>query len=210
MHYGFHNVKRSGEAKNADEDAAASYPDHLKAIIEEASTSPSRSLTWVKQACSGSKCLKAYTHEKSDPGFKAFKDHFTLLLGADVTRDCKLKPVMVYQAYNPHALKGYDKGSLPVHWYTNSSGWMTGHTFQAYSKAALAHKLKEYCTSQGLPFHILMVLDNASTHPHVLQDLHSDIKSVFLPPNTTSLLQPMDQGAIQMFKTLPSGDAVCP
>ena len=27
--YGFHNVKHSGEAKNADEDAAASYPDCL-------------------------------------------------------------------------------------------------------------------------------------------------------------------------------------
>ena len=34
-HYGFHNVKRSGEATRADEDAAASYPDRLMAIIEE-------------------------------------------------------------------------------------------------------------------------------------------------------------------------------
>ena len=74
-------------------------------------------------------------------------------------------------------------------------------TFSRYSKAALVHKLKEYCTSQGLPFHTLMVLDNAPAHPHVLQDLHSDIKFVFLPSNTTSLLQPMDQGVIQMFKT---------
>ena len=54
--------------------------------------------------------------------------------------------------------------------------------------------------SQGLPFRILMVLDNAHTHPHVLQDLHCDIKFIFLLPNTTSLLQLMDQGIIQMFK----------
>ena len=53
---------------------------------------------------------------------------------------------------------------------------------------------------QSLPFHILMVLDSAPAHPHVLQDLHRDIKFVFLPPNTTSLLQPMDQGVIKMFK----------
>ena len=33
--YGFHNVKRSEEATSTDEDAAASYPDRLKAIIEE-------------------------------------------------------------------------------------------------------------------------------------------------------------------------------
>ena len=62
------------------------------------------------------------------------------------------------------------------------------------------HKLKEYCTSQGLPFHILTVLDNATTHPHVLQDLHRDIKFIFLLPNTKSLLQPIDQGVIRMFR----------
>ena len=62
------------------------------------------------------------------------------------------------------------------------------------------HELKDYCTSQGLPFRILMVLDNAPAHPHVLQDLHYNIKFVFLPPNTVSLLQPMDQGVIQMFR----------
>ena len=75
-----------------------------------------------------------------------------------------------------------------------------GHIHQAYSKTQLVHELKEYCTSQGLPFKILMVPDNSPAHPQVLPDLHSDIKFVFLPPNTTSLLQPMDQGVIKMFK----------
>ena len=45
-----------------------------------------------------------------------------------------------------------------------------------------------------------MVLDKDPAHPQVLQDLHQDIKFVFLPPNTTSLLQLMDQGVIKMFK----------
>ena len=116
-------------------------------------------------------------------------------------RDYKLKPVMVYYAENPRALKCYDKTSLPVLWYANSSGWMTGHTFQVYSKAALVNKSKGHCMTRGFPFCILMVLDDAPAHPHVLQDLHSNMKFVFLPPNTKSLLQPMDQGVIQMFET---------
>ena len=60
------------------------------------------------------------------PGFKAFKGHFTFLLGANLMGDCKLKPILVYHAKNQRALKGYDKNSLLVHWYSNSSGWMTG------------------------------------------------------------------------------------
>ena len=117
--------------------------------------------------------------EESAPSFKAFQDHFTFLLGANLTEDCNFKPVMVYHTETPHALKGYDKSSLPVHWYVNSSGWMTGHIFQAYSKVQLVHEFKEYCMSQGLSFHILMVFNNAPAHSHVLQDLHSDIKFVY-------------------------------
>ena len=35
MRYGFHSVERLGETKSANEDAAASFPDCLRAIIEE-------------------------------------------------------------------------------------------------------------------------------------------------------------------------------
>ena len=46
--YGFTNVKHSGEPKNADDDAAASYPDRLGAIIKEwGVTSPRKCSTWM-------------------------------------------------------------------------------------------------------------------------------------------------------------------
>ena len=155
----------------------------------------------MKRACSG-RCLNARTSRgrRSLPWVQSIQGPFHPPAGANLTGDCKLKPVLVYYAENPRALKGYDKTSLPVHWFANSSGWMTGHIFQAYSKTQLVHELKEYCTSQGLPFKILMVLDNAPAHLQVLSDLHSNIKFVFLLPNTMSLLQPIDQGMIKMFK----------
>ena len=64
----------------------------------------------------------------------------------------------------------------------------------------LFYELKEYCMSQGLPFKILMLLDNAPWHPEWLSDLHSNVRFVYLPLNTKSLLQPMDQGMIKMLK----------
>ena len=78
---------------------------------------------------------------------------------------------------------------------------MTGDIFQSYVKDHLENELREYCRSQGLPFKILMLLDNAPAHPQVLLDLNEDISFVYLLPNTTSLIQPMDQGIIRMFKT---------
>ena len=44
---------------------------------------------------------------------------------------------------------------------------------------------------------IALVLDNAPCHPKLTL---SNIELVFLPPNTTSHLQPLDQGIIANFK----------
>ena len=44
---------------------------------------------------------------------------------------------------------------------------------------------------------ILFIMDNCSAHPDVQM---SNIKLVFLPPNTTSKLQPCDAGVIQAVK----------
>ncbi|KAK8390500.1 hypothetical protein O3P69_010294 [Scylla paramamosain] len=48
---------------------------------------------------------------------------------------------------------------------------------------------------------ILLLVDNTPSHQPSLQNLSSNIKLAFLPPNTTSLLQSCDQGLIQTFKS---------
>jgi hypothetical protein len=49
-------------------------------------------------------------------------------------------------------------------------------------------------------FKILLLVDNAPAHPHNLNDLYDNVKVVFLPPNTTALIQPMNNGVIAAFK----------
>lgn len=61
-------------------------------------------------------------------------------------------------------------------------------------------EVKQYCNREGIPFKILLILDNAPGHPPHIGDLHPNINVVYLPPNTTSIIQPMDQGAIATFK----------
>ena len=47
---------------------------------------------------------------------------------------------------------------------------------------------------------IALIIDNCTTHPHV-ENLKW-VKLIFLPPNTTSHKQPMDQGITRALKAV--------
>ena len=51
----------------------------------------------------------------------------------------------------------------------------------------------------GKQGNVLLLLDNAPTHPsaELLERENGKFKVKFLPPNVTSLLQPMDQSVIE-------------
>ncbi|CAN2388797.1 hypothetical protein PRIEUP_LOCUS16743 [Pristimantis euphronides] len=55
-----------------------------------------------------------------------------------------------------------------------------------------------YYWDENILFNILLPLENTLGHPPYLDDFHP--KVVYLPSNTTSLIQPMDQGVIAIFK----------
>ncbi|XP_004381438.1 lengsin [Trichechus manatus latirostris] len=57
-----------------------------------------------------------------------------------------------------------------------------------------------YCLKNSIPFEILLILENAPGNPPHVDDLNQEVKVVYLPPNVTAVIQPMDQGAIATFK----------
>ncbi|XP_047473466.1 tigger transposable element-derived protein 1-like [Penaeus chinensis] len=198
--YGFHNLKMTGEAASADVGAAKTYPATLKKIIEEGGYTSKQSFN-IDETCLFWKKLPNRTYitaeEKTAPGFKASKDRLTLLFGANAEGDCKLKPALVYHSENPRALKGYVK---TCYWYSNKKGWMTGSIFKDYF-GKLEKELELYCEKEEIPFKILLLLDNAPSYPPSAENLSNNIQLAFLPPNTTSILQPCDQGIIKTFKS---------
>jgi hypothetical protein len=66
--------------------------------------------------------------------------------------------------------------------------------------------IKDYLENHDLSLKALLLLDNAPGHPKDLDDnLLTDFPWLtvqFLPPNTTSLIQPMDQEVIAGFRKL--------
>ncbi|XP_042225918.1 tigger transposable element-derived protein 1-like [Homarus americanus] len=193
------NIRVSGEAANADMVAVREFPKLLLKIIDEVLYIPEQVFNVDETGLYWKKMLdRTYIakEEKTMPGFKALKDRITLLLGGNAAGDCKLKPLLAYHSENPRALKGVIKASIPVVW----KAWMTQVLFKDWFFHNFLPDVENYCNNKNLPFKILLVLDNAPGHPSFLDDFHVNIKVVYLPPNTTSVLQPMDQGVIASFK----------
>jgi hypothetical protein len=132
--------------------------------------------------------------EKTAQGHKLAKGRLTLLLGGNASGHFKLI------SENPKTFKGKVKTLLPVTWRSNSKAWVIANLFQDWFSNTFVPAVKAYLLESNLSFKCLLLLDNAPGHPQSLGDLFPEVKVVFLPTNTTSLLQPMDQTVNATFK----------
>ena len=79
---------------------------------------------------------------------------------------------------------------------------MDSKLFEAWFHDKFVPHVKKFCEQNGIEFKILLLLDNAPAHPSTarLQSRGGEVTTMFLPPNTTSILQPMDQGILEALK----------
>ena len=153
---------------------------------------PDKSLVVTKDQCKGG---------------KRSKERYTILLCSNWTGSNKLKPLVIGKTFflfleknfrvfsgrsrKPRCFKNVNVDKLPVVWRANKTAWMNANLFAEWLKEVDASMKKN-------SRHILLFLDNAPCHPIDVQ--LSNVKLVFFPPNTTSVVQPLDQGVIHSFK----------
>jgi len=126
-------------------------------------------------------------------GTKQSKDRVTVLFTCNSIGTEKLRHLFIHKYENPRALKNINKNSLPVNYYWNKKSWMQVSIWNDYLK-----KLDSRMKVQNR--HILLLVDNAPTHALYENTNLTNIVIEHLPPNTTSHLQPCDQGIINSFK----------
>lgn len=202
---------RHGETASSDHKAAEEFVKKFEELINQEGYIPQQvfncdetGLFWKKMP------RRTYitAEEIKMPGHKPMKDRLTLALCANASGDCKVKPLLVYHSENPRAFKKHKilKERLEVMWRSNPKAWVTRQFFVEWVNLVFGPAVKKFLEENDLPMKCLLIIDNAPAHPSGLEDdileEFSFIKVLFLPPNTTPLLQPMDQQVISNLKKL--------
>ena len=115
------------------------------------------------------------------------KERLTLAVLTNASGSDK-RVFVIGKSARPRCFKGVKQVPLP--YFSNSNSWMTADLFShlcATFDADMRRKNRR----------VILIVDNATCHKFTPL---TNVKLVFLPPNTTSLIQPLDQGIIRAFK----------
>ncbi|KAG7171500.1 Tigger transposable element-derived protein 4-like 1 [Homarus americanus] len=119
------------------------------------------------------------------------KERLTFMVGVNMDGSEKLPLLVIGQMKDPRAVMDVD--TLPLPYEANDSAMMTSSIFESWVR-----QLDEQY--QNLNRNIIILVDSCPAHPHV-DDLNS-VQLIFLPKDSTSQLQPVEQGVIQNLKTV--------
>lgn len=190
LRHGLKSKVIHGEANDAKEDGAASFRSNiLPRLLEKYEekdifNADETGIMWRMLS------NRSYVFAKSRNirGSKKLKDRLTILVTVNMTGTEKLG-LVIGKSKNPLSFRGRTFPSTLEYDYS-TKGWMTTVIWEKYLK-----RINQRMRFQNRK--ICLLVDNFSGHtdPNC-----SNIEVVFFPPNTTSILQPCDQGIINSFK----------
>ena len=121
-------------------------------------------------------------------GRKKSKVRLTRMAAASAVAE-KLPMFVIWKSKNPRCFKNVKH--LPCEYKSQKKSWMNSEIFEEWVRK-LDRKFRANDRN------IALIIDNSPAHPSISN--LTNVQLVFLPLNTTSILQPMDQGVIRSLK----------
>lgn len=188
--HGLMSFNFSGESGSADLNAVRENLPQLRSIVEQFQPCDVFNMdeTGLFFCMSPDRTIATRQLE----GNKKSMIRMTIALTANADGSEKLEPLFIGKSLKPRAFKGKSPEQLGISYRANQKAWMTSLIFQEWlqnfdRKMRIAERK------------VLLLLDNAPSHVVVNLEL-KNITVQFLPPNTTSVIQPMDAGIIAAMK----------
>lgn len=139
----------------------------------------------------------AHAKESSAPGRKQNKERITFMPCCNSTGTHKLKLFVLGKSNKP---RSFGNSNIPVVYKGQKRAWVTREIFTEWFHTCFVPAVRRKMKELNLPPKAVLILDNAPGHPEKLVSDDSQISVMFLPPNCTPLIQPMDQHVIQAIK----------
>ena len=196
-----HNIKGStvaGESAGVDRTVVDDWKEKLQRITAgyapEDVYNMDESGIFYRTTTSDNDTLTMKGRQRCSGGERA-KDRLTLVLCASMSGG-KEKPLVIGRSAKPRCFKNVDMSSLPVTYAHNSEAWMTSDLFQKW--------LRDFDRKKGEQGRkILLLLDDAPSHPYDVTLALNNVELKFFPPNNAAasrLLQLMDRGIVREVK----------
>ena len=145
--------------------------------------------------------------EENATGKKSSKERLPLLIGSNATGKHRLKLAVVGQSKKPRVFVGLNiERDLPVVYCYFKKVWFNftvfSNWFSNYFVPAVRIYQEDVVKISRDEVRAILILDNAPAHPSedILSSRYGKIKVLFMPPNTTSILQPINQEVISTIR----------
>ena len=140
--------------------------------------------------------------EKSADGRKNQRERVTINACSNASGTINLNLPLIGKSKNLHCFKNVSRDRLPIVYANQSNAWVNAALFtdrflQNFLSTVQGKQREIWCDPKAV-----LLLDNCSAHPDEEEFISADGKVIvkFLPPNVTSLFQPMDQGILVAIK----------
>lgn len=137
-------------------------------------------------------------------GGKSRLDRFTVMPCANAEGTHKLPLMAIGKSKKPRSFKKFPNETAPLYYRNSANAWQTSELFAEWFHKQFVPSVREFSKENEIEPKAVLLLDNCSAHNARSHQLSSDDGKIFvqfLPPRTTSLLQPMDQRVLYSMKT---------